>query len=264
MLVFVIPLKSKEVASSWEQTCQLLERCLRSICNQTDPNFKVIVVCHTKPSIQLDRPNIYYLEVNFDIPNNYLEKELDKGKKVIAGLLYARQFSANHIMIVDADDCISCHIAKFTNQNPNSNGWVLNKGYVYQENSQFIYYRKSHFYSWCGTCNIMRFDLCPLPYKEGIYSEELAVYYSGKNHSNIKNQLKIKGYALDILPFVGAVYIIGNGENIYQKGFSTIHNANRGKILFFFKELLKFRILTPRIRKEFGLYKIAPNSGINA
>ncbi len=257
MLIFIIPLKSKEVAKSWVNTCQLLERSLRSICSQTDPRFKVIVVCNTKPELQFQHPSIDYIEVDFTIPHSLLEKDLDKGKKVIRGLLHAHQFSPQHVMVVDADDCISCHLTQYVNQHPNSSGWVLNNGYVYQENSRFIYYRKSHFYSWCGTCNIMRFDLCPLPDRDGeSYPEELAFYYSGKNHANIKSQLKEKGYSIEALPFVGAVYTIGNGENIYQTGFSRIHNANRGRTLFLLKELLKFRLLTASIRQEFSLYKL--------
>jgi len=257
MIVFIVPLKSQEVSKSWIQTCQLFERCLRSICGQTDANFKVIVVCHENPNIQFSHPDVHYVEVNFTIPQDYLEKERDKGKKVITGLLYARQFSPNHVMVVDADDCLSCHIAEFTNQHIHSNGWVLSKGYVYQENSDFIYYRKSHFYSWCGTCNIMRFDLCPLPHQDDDYPDNLILYYSGKNHMKIREVLESKGASLADLPFIGAIYTIGNGENIYQKGFSTIHNANRGKVLFFMKELLKFRLITSSIRKEFGLQKIS-------
>jgi hypothetical protein len=223
MLIFIVPLKSKEVSKSWANTCQLLERSLYSICNQTDLRFKVIVVCSTRPEIQFDHPNIEYLEVDFDVPKTYSEKELDKGRKVVRGLLYARDFSPSHIMVVDADDCISCNLVKYVNENSNASGWVLNNGYVYQEDSHFIYYRKSHFYSWCGTCNIIKFDACPLPDKDVKFSEDIALYYSGKNHANIKEDLKKQGYLLEALPFVGAVYIIGNGENIYQKGFSTVH-----------------------------------------
>lgn len=262
MLIFVIPLKSKKVAKSWENTCQLLERCLRSICNQTDPNFKAIVVCHETPSLEFNHPNIHFLEVNFETPDPTSEDLLeagrrDKSKKIIAGLLYAQQFSPTHIMTADADDCVNCHLAEYTNQHSQANGWVISKGYVYQENSPFIYYRKSHFYRWCGTCNIVRFDLCPLPSEAETYPEELIQYYSGHNHGNIKTLLEEKGFPLDELPFVGGVYIIGTGENIYQKGFSTIHNANRGKTVFLMKELLKFRLLTPSLREEFGLYDMA-------
>jgi len=135
MLVFIVPPKSQEISKSWRQTCQLFERCLRSICRQTDADFKVIVVCHETPNIQFSRPAVHYVEVDFDMPKDYLEQERDKGKKVIRGLRYACQFSPNHVMFVGADDCLSCHIAEFTNQNIHFNGWVLSKGYVYQENS---------------------------------------------------------------------------------------------------------------------------------
>jgi len=110
----------------------------------------------------------------------------------------------------------------------------------------------------------MRFGLCPLPGQDNDYPEDLATYYDGKNHMKIGEILASKGASLESLPFIGAVYTIGNGENIYQKGFSTIHHANQGKILFFVKELLKFRPLTSSIRKEFGLQKISFNSEIDS
>lgn len=261
MLVFVIPLKGREVSASWTKTCQLLERTLRSICRQTDQNFKVIVVHGTKPEIQFEHSSIDYLAVDFDIPSGLPEKRIDKSKKIIQGILYARKFMPSHIMVVDADDCISRNLSKYVNNHPDSDGWVLNSGYVYSEYSRFVYYRKSHFYSWCGSCNIVKFEACPLPDRNDVdFADSLIQYYSGDNHANIREHLRKQGYLLEPLPFVGAVYIIGNGENIYQKGFSTLHNANKGKPIFFMKELLKFRPLTPSIRAEFGLYQLLPKS----
>ncbi|HEY9802616.1 MAG TPA: glycosyltransferase family A protein [Leptolyngbyaceae cyanobacterium] len=255
MIVFVIPLKSQKVSQDWEKVCQLFERCLQSICRQTDPNFRVIVVCHEKPNIQFTHPHVHYVEADFPIPNQtLLEKSQDKGKKIIKGLIFARFFSPNHVMIVDADDCISKRISEFTNQHPDVNGWYLNKGYVYQESSAFIYYRKSHFYSWCGTCNIIKYDACDLPSKDDEYPEYLIKYYD--EHKHIVEAMKNKGLPMEEFPFAGVVYVIGNGENIYQTGFSTIHNSNKGKVWFLVKEILKFRHLNSLIRQEFGLYKL--------
>ncbi|QLE58536.1 glycosyltransferase family 2 protein [Nostoc sp. TCL26-01] len=256
MLVFVIPLKSQQVSKDWDNVCQLFDRCLRSICQQTDANFRVVVVCHEKPDIQFTHPQVDYVQVDFPTPNqDYRDKMRDRGKKVIVGVIYAQRFSAHHMMIVDADDCLNRRVAEFTNQHPDVNGWVFQKGYVYQENSSFIYYRKSHFYSWCATCNILKFDLCPLPSKDDEYPDDLITYYNG--HGQMAAVMQEKGLPLEDFPFAGTVYIIGNGENIYQGGFSTLHNANKGKILFFIKELLKFRPITPAIKQEFGLYKLS-------
>jgi hypothetical protein len=260
MLVFVIPLKCQKVSNSWDYVCKLLERCLRSICNQNNPNFHVVVVCHEKPDIQFEHQSLHYIQVDFPIPDSSLkQKREDKAKKSILGLRYASRFKPNYAMIVDADDCLSYNLANFVNEHSGCNGWFLNSGYVYQEKSVFIYYRKSHFHHWCGTCNILRFDLLPLPDSENDYPEQFLDYYSGSNHRNIEKSMRAQGTPLSPLPLVGAIYIIGNGENIYQEGFSSIHNANRGKVLFFLKELFKFRFLTPLTRKKFGLYKILLN-----
>jgi hypothetical protein len=45
MIVFVVPPKSSQTFKSWEYTSKLFERCMRSLCNQTSPAFRVVVVC---------------------------------------------------------------------------------------------------------------------------------------------------------------------------------------------------------------------------
>lgn len=258
MLTFVIPLKCKQIAKSWPKTCKLLERTLKSICQQTDADFKAVVVCQKGDDFEFSDPRIFLISVDFKVPSSHEEKEQDKGKKIIAGLEFLKQFNPSHAMVVDADDCLDFRLVEFVNKHPDCNGWVISQGYVYQENSPFIYYRKSHFYTWCGTCNIVRFDLCPLPEEEGTYPDDLVDYYSGRNHEKMATMLKERGFPLEALPFIGAVYIIGNSENIYQTGFSKIHHANRGKLFFRLKELRKFRFLTPRIMKRFGIYQFEP------
>jgi hypothetical protein len=49
MLAFVVPLKSRRVSKSWEYVSRLCERAVRSLCAQTSPNFKVVVVHHESP-----------------------------------------------------------------------------------------------------------------------------------------------------------------------------------------------------------------------
>ena len=158
MLLFVIPLRSPKVSKSWELVCKLLERTLKSECNQTSPDFRVIVVCHEKPQIEFNHPNVTYLEVDFPVPaQDYKSKSLDKGRKILWGLFHGRQFNPSHTMIVDADDCVSKNIAELVNQNPQSNGWFVNQGYVYQTGSKFIYLRRKAFNKLCGTSNIVIF-----------------------------------------------------------------------------------------------------------
>jgi len=90
MLVFIIPLKSPQAAKSWSQVSKLFERCVKSICNQTSPDFRVLVVCE-KPDIKFSHPHILYLEVNLPIPQpTKIENEIRK-KKLLMGLAHARK-----------------------------------------------------------------------------------------------------------------------------------------------------------------------------
>jgi hypothetical protein len=256
MIVFLLPLKSVQMSTYWNSVCQLFERTVRSICRQTDSSFQLVVICHETPNIQFHHSAIHYINVDFSPPTNreILYKRMDRIHKTMIGLKYARRFSPNHVMFVDADDCISSRIAAFANQHPETDGWYVNSGYVYQEGSRWIYYRKSAFNKWCGTSHIIRFDCCPF-FGENMSYEELFEFLM--NHRNFPNKLKQKGMQLQPLPFPGTVYTIGHGDNTYQSGWEMLHNSNRGKIFFKIKEMLKFRPLSRSLREEFGLYPLS-------
>ncbi len=259
MIVFLIPLKSYQVSTSWQSVCQLLERTVRSICHQTDSSFQLVVICHETPDIQFHHSAIHYINVDFSPPNsrenlNKNSLRRDKIHKIMIGLKYARCFSPNHVMFVDADDCISSRIAAFVNQHPEIDGWYFSSGYVYQEGSRWIYYRKSAFNKWCGTSHIIRFDRLSF-FEQYIPSEDF--FELLRDHRALSNNLKQKGMQLQSLPFPGTVYIIGNGDNIYQSDWERLHNSNRGKSFFKIKEMLKFRPLSRSLREEFGLYPLS-------
>lgn len=256
MLVFIIPLKSPKVSKSWDLVSRLFERTLKSACNQTVTDFKIIVVCHEKPQIKFNPPQVNYIEVNFPPPEqDRTLKRLDKGRKILTGVFHARELKATHTMIVDADDCVSKHLAEFVKQNPQSNGWFVNKGYVYQRGSKLIYLRKKHFNKLCGSCNIIRYDLHELPENIDTDYPELNQYYH--NHKLPEDILMQRGNPIKPLPFTGAVYVVGNSENIYLQNASMFRENNKDKgIAFQIKYLLNYRFLTGGIREEFGLYDI--------
>lgn len=256
MLVFVIPLKSPKVSKSWEQVSKLFERCIKSVCNQTSPDFRAIVVCNEKPPIEFSHPNITYIEVDFtapkeptDLARRSLDKarvamgNTDKGRKILMGLISAREFTPSHTMTVDADDCVSKHLAKLINQNPQENGWFIDRGYKYQEGSDFIYLKRKNFYRLCGSCNIIRYDLYDFP-EPPEYNRGYGYYKYYIDHEKVKDFLSKKGNPLKPLPFTGAVYIGETGENIYY---------NKEKLSF---NLINRKRLTQSICEEFSLYKI--------
>ena len=257
MLVFIIPVKSPAISPDWSLFSRLFERCLKSVCNQTSPNFKVVVVCNQKPQTTFESSHIEYLTVDFPPPESeqvsllvglQSPKEADKAKKILAGLAYAEKFSPSHTMVVDADDCINKDLAKFVEQNPNVNGWYIKKGYVYKEGKKYIYLNLKNFNDLCGTSIVIKYNLAKLLIDDGKYYDHCAVTLNN-------------GVQLQPLPFTGAIYSVENRENYrmteeavkelksnsYQKGIGSL-----------LKKINKYRLffLTNSIRQQFGLYKL--------
>ena len=254
MLTFVIPLKSRKVSKSWEQVCKLFERCVKSICNQTSPEFQVIVVCNEKPTIGFDHPKITYLEVDFPYPSNQPHKSArnltDKGRKVLAGMIAAQSFNPTHTMLVDADDCVSKHLAKYVNQNPSNPGWYINTGYKYLEGDACVYIKRRNFYRLSGTCNIIRYDLNQLPeYPE--YNRGYGYYKFYIDHAKVRGIMAKYQTPMKSLPFPGAVYVLGTGDNI---------SGNQDKLSF---NLINRKKLNDSIQDEFSLYAITQSINIS-
>jgi hypothetical protein len=265
MLVFIIPLKSAKVSASWQQVSQLFERTIKSVCNQTSAKFKVIVVCNERPEIEFEHPNITYIEVDFLPPTgekegdkSYQSKDADKQKKIFVGLTQAYQFNPTHVMFVDADDCVSKHLAHFVSQNPGSNGWIFNRGYEYIDGSKSILLRNQSFNYRCGTSSIVRYDL--VAPDETLRVDDINhrwLYHGGP----IKKALQKKGYSWDILPFPGSVYITEHGSNMVNQRHLQLQRANsileklRVYFRIFGKRLLS-QSLTDSLREEFGLREI--------
>ncbi|UKO96677.1 glycosyltransferase family 2 protein [Nostoc sp. UHCC 0870] len=246
MLVFVIPLKGREFSKSWERVTHLFERCIKSVCHQTSPDFRVIVVCNEQPEIEFNHPNITYITVDFSANKESLsinQGRTDKGRKILRGLVYAQQFDPTHTMALDADDCVSRKLAEFVKDNPNSNGWFINQGYKYQEGSNHIYIKRNNFYRMCGSCNILRYDLNFLP-EPAEYNRGYGYYKYYIDHAKVKDILTDKGQAISALPFPGAIYMLETGEN---------HYYDRTKLTF---SIFNRKKITPSIRDEFGLYNL--------
>ncbi|MBR8837755.1 MAG: glycosyltransferase family 2 protein [Stigonema ocellatum SAG 48.90 = DSM 106950] len=249
MLVFVVPLKSPQASKSWQLVTQLFERCVKSLCNQTSPNYKVIVVCNERPRLKFHHPNITYIEVDFP-PANELDPicigHTDKGRKILKGLVHAQKFSPSHTMAVDADDCVSKHLAEFVDKNQNCDGWFINKGYKYQNGSDVIYVKRRNFYKMCGTCNILKYDLNQLP-ENPEYNRGYGYYKFYIDHEKVRETLTQKGNGIKPLPFRGAVYIVATGENLYYGSTKLTFN------------LLNRKFLNQSIQEEFSLYPLNKN-----
>lgn len=266
MIGFIIPLKSKKTATSWDYVSKMFERTLRSVCRQTSPEFKVIVVHHEKPKINFSHGNVDYVEVKCVAPESdaWTDKMTDKGRKVLQGLVHIGRYAPSHTMIVDYDDCISKHIAAFVNPKPSCNGWHIESGFRYRPVRKIIYLRRRNFHKICGTAHIIRYDLLNLP-EPPEYDRGYGYYRFYIDHEKINDRMRELQTPLEPLPFKGAVYMSEPSEVLSRQHINVI-NDNRFYMIFKHKgisrrflELLKIfncRRLTPAIREEFGLYDI--------
>lgn len=260
MITFIIPLKAPEVCHNWNIVSKLAERAIKSACNQTSDLFRVVVVCNRKPELDFDHPHLHFIKVDFPLPAQQLTelglekkvdfrgpdvfaKDIDKGRKILTGLSYAKQLSYSHAMVVDADDCINKNIAEFVNSNSSSVGWYLRKGYLYHEHRNFLQAKFKDFYKTCGTSIIMKVE----------HFDKLFKYQHVYEHRiiNFSDTISLKPF-----PLFGAIYSVGNTENIFQTIDRQNYRYKKYGLALAIKNLFRSRSISDSIRDEFSFYCI--------
>lgn len=263
MITFIVPVKSKKVSGSWEHFSRLFERTLKSIGNQTSPEYRIVVVCHEKPLTNYHNTKVEFVEVDFAPPlltqgskekNNELKEE-DKSKKILAGLEHIKKYQQDYVMVADADDCISNKIAAFVEEHKNEGlpGWYFKKGYIYREGSKFIYLNRENFNAICGTGIIVKPSLI-----KHVFTHESHLHYA---HETIK---LTENDALRPFPLPGSIYSMANGENHYMTGGQLMDRIVPRRLLSFsainalLRKIYNNRpsILNRSIKNEFGIYNI--------
>ena len=266
MLAFVIPLMSREVASDWPHTVKLLERTLRSVCNQSaGDQFAVVVVGNERPALEFEHPAVRFIEVDYrlelsdkdpvETDGGSIEiQSTDKGRKLMRGTVAAMQDSdVTHLMMADADDCVSCGIAAFVGEHPEVDGWIIESGYRYYEGSDYVVPIRRDFFRECGTSLIVQRDRVPVP-DEPEWDRGFTYYRWFINHQYHLDRAQQLGWPLKSLPFPGAVYV-HHGANWY--GQRWLRNASSlRRTLRTLNNRVRSRRINEALRREFYLYPL--------
>lgn len=225
MLAFVTSLRHPRNSKDYARVEQLLLETLHSVTNQTSDDFVVIVVGNRAPSFALpDR--VHFVEVGFRAPAPKSVRVSrspfirDKGTKIGIGLVAAREFSPDYVMIFDADDFVHRGLAEFVGQNPGRPGWVIDDGWMYSR-ARSALQPQPNFNRTCGTCFVIPYEAYGVPDELDVHSTRGEVREAyGERLSKIIGAHKhaVEWYAehdrqLESLPFRGAVYHVDNGEN---------------------------------------------------
>lgn len=260
MLYFIVPFKSRVVCNDWGKSCRLLEQTLRSICGQTDDQFKVCVICHELPVLKFDSCKIEYYTVPFSSPvfeggldseDVIFSQRSDKGRKCIFGLSIARKDHAEYIMFVDSDDFISNKISALVHSEHHPNGWFFDCGYRMDESLRWIVYPRRRFNHECGSSYVLKTEKAPFP-EILDYSLGFDDYYIRRYevHAYIEECFRKEGCPLAVLPFPGAIYLF-NDQSIFSSKLRKKDSGLRTVLRF----LLKGKFVGRGMKSEFGLTK---------
>lgn len=225
MLAFVTSLRHPTNSTDYARVEKLLLETLHSVTNQTSDDFVVIVVGNRAPSFPLPE-RVHFVQVKFPAPaprdvrvsrSPFIR---DKGTKIGIGLIAARAFSPDYVMIFDADDFVDRGLAAFVDENPGQDGWVVKDGWMYSR-ARSAYRPMTEFNRTCGTSFIIPFDAYGVPAELDVsatrgevraaYGERLSKVIGA--HKWAEEWFADHGRQLKPLPFPGAIYHVDTGEN---------------------------------------------------
>jgi hypothetical protein len=262
MLTFVVPIRHPRNSPDWSRAMEYLRQTARSIAMQKSTRWRAVVVANQDAELpalpkgvdvaRVDYPpNPLYVRGTADKESFYEAVRLDKGRRVLAGMLHAER--SGHFMVVDDDDLVSDRLAEFVAANHDAYGWYVSEGYLWQDDGRLVY-RYSQFSRLCGTSHIIRADLYGLP-NQGDDASEAYVKRMLGSHIFIHDHLDRAGTPLAPLPFPGAIYRIGHrGAHSQSSGLAdTVFLKKR--VLKSPRTLignaLRMRPLTRAVRDEF-------------
>jgi hypothetical protein len=218
LVTFIIPVRHQDNARDWGLLKQNLVQTVASISNQTNGDWRGIIVANEGADLP-DLPERFSIERVTFPPNNLHEIDkaniedvydafrADKGRRVLKGMLAARD--SRFFMIVDDDDFVSARIVQHASEHPDANGWTIDRGYIWDDGGKLLlgYDEFNHL---CGTSLIIRSDLYGLPERFEDASLDWIKSMLG-SHVRIAGILAENGTPLAPLPFRGAVYRVAHG-----------------------------------------------------
>ncbi|MBP1849834.1 galactosyl transferase [Rhizobium halophytocola] len=262
LVTFIIPVRHQDNARDWSVLKQNLTQTMASIANQTNPDWRGIVVANEGADIP-DLPDKFSVtRVTFP-PNTIHERgdatqedfldsfRADKGRRVLAGMLDARD--SRFFMLVDDDDFVSAKIVDYVSKHQDGNGWTIDKGYIWDDGGTLLLCH-NQFSHHCGTSLIVRSDLYGLPETAEAASIDWIKDMLG-SHVRIGPILAERGAPLGSLPFRGAVYRVAHkGSHSRAPSLIEMYFLNKGMLkrpVQALKNLAKLRMVSAEHRREF-------------
>lgn len=250
---FCIPLKSKRIGDDWERVEWLLDRTLRSIFNQTDQNFTVLIACHEIPDSEFaDRENLHFLPLNFPVFRDSELARADRNLKMRRCAVEIHGRGGGYMLGVDYDDLVSNRIVQYVRENEHPYGYVMPTGFEGAAETKTMWplpasRRLGPSFDKCsGTCAVLRFSPDDLPSSmDDVAPHTFDSFCS--NHQLWETRSAALGRPLAPLPFPGAIYVIDSGMQMSR------WTGDRGPRMRLNKIIGRQRPMTRAEIREFGL-----------
>jgi len=249
-VTFLIPLVGPHHVGDWDGVQARLRATLDSLLRQTDPRWRAVICCQTRPDMP-DDPRLHYLPFDDPAPGN------DKWRKLTALCDYLPRVGphAGYTMSLDADDLLHPDMVA-TLMAQAKDGWLVGRGLVMDAGcgdialagprSPALPLRKP-FWKLCGSCMALRHDLANpacLPFLRAMVQHE---------HRMFPYLVALAGMEVQEFDSPMALYILNHGENF---------GARRGRVGFKTRFVQRFKITDPamlaQIRSDFALDDSAP------
>ena len=150
---------------------------------------------------------------------------LNRGSKQLIGILSAKKYNPDYVLLFDADDYVGRDIATYVNSHPGKNGWIMTHGYKMSGNLISPFYAKNSF---CGTGNIINYSILleeiPTEVNEKSAQDELFRNVNSEflvtlaRHGKVRTYYKKRKREFLDYPKRSAVHLLGHHEsNDFQR-----------------------------------------------
>jgi hypothetical protein len=238
MILFLTPIGHPDTSKNYSKVMELLQLTTNSISNQSDRDFKFVIVCNEVPNIKHDDPNVIYHIVDFEPPKfdrnmpitqankDYRVFMRDKGTRLLSGLLHSLQYEPDYVFLLDCDDWININVTQFLNSQNEFPVWFVDKGYVLNYKTK-KYKRKSGMIRYCGSTLAYKTDflmkLADLKLKVDGSTDQATLLESTSsmfiedilgNHARGYYYFRDMGIEPTPLPFRAVTWVVESGENV--------------------------------------------------
>lgn len=214
-VAFIVPLKERGTSADWDLTCKSVNATLRSLSSQTDDDFRIILVCNDLPVFHREYAALECLETDIRIEGAFSTEKgrLNKQRKVLRALLHLKDEPPEMVMSVDADDLIHRDLIRHVKRTPNSDGFIVNRGYRYRIGKSGL--RK------CLNYHLVSGSSLIFPYRRDDFdaissSDEVdAHHFSRQAHPRPGEAIfRELGKSFTYIPFFAGIYLQGHEHSL--------------------------------------------------